>query len=61
MQIIDKINTLSHQNQTSGSIVAAQVEKDKFSDQMLKLMSESKREQDVFRAILRWAGQPLTP
>jgi len=61
MQIMEQINTLSHQNQTSGGIVAAQVEKEKFSDQMLKLMSESKREQDVSRAILRWAGQPLTP
>ena len=61
MQITERINTLSHQNQTSGSIVAAQVEKDKFSDQMLKLMSELKREQDVSKAILRWAGQPLTP
>jgi hypothetical protein len=61
MQIIERINTLSHQNQTSGAIVAAQVEKEKFSDQMLKLMSESKREQDVSKAILRWAGQPLTP
>jgi len=61
MQITEKINTLSHQNQASGTIVAAQVEKEKFSDQMLKLMSESRREQDVSRAILRWAGQPLTP
>jgi len=61
MQILGKINTLSHQNQTSGSIVAAQVEKEKFSNQMLKLMAESKREQDVSKAILRWAGQPLTP
>jgi hypothetical protein len=61
MQITEKINTLGHQNQTSGTIVAAQVEKEKFSDQMLKLMSELKREQDVSRAILRWAGQPLTP
>lgn len=61
MQIIQQINTLSHQNQTSGAIVAAQVEKERFSDQMLKLMSELKREQDVSRAILRWAGQPLTP
>lgn len=61
MQITEKINTLKHQNQTSGSIVSAQVEKEKFSDQMLKLMAESKREQDVSRAILRWAGQPLTP
>jgi hypothetical protein len=61
MQIIEKINALSHQNQTSGTIVAAQVEKDKFSDQMLKLMSQLPREQDVSRAILRWAGRPLTP
>lgn len=61
MQIIQRINTLSHQNQASGAVVAAQVEKEKFSDQLLKLMSESKREQDVFKAILRWAGQPLTP
>lgn len=61
MQITEKINTLSHQNQTSGTIVAAQVEKDRFSDQMLKLMSQLKREQDVSKAILRWAGQPLTP
>lgn len=61
MQITAKINTLSHQNQASGAIVAAQVEKDKFSNQMLKLMSQLKREQDVSRAILRWAGQPLTP
>ena len=61
MQITQKINTLSHQNQTSGTIVAAQVEKEKFSDQLLRLMSELKREQDVSRAILRWAGQPLTP
>jgi hypothetical protein len=61
MQIMEKISTLSHQNQASGTIVAAQVEKEKFSDQMLKLMAELKREQDVSKAILRWAGQPLTP
>lgn len=61
MQIIEKINTLSHQNRSSGTIVAAQVEKERFSDQMLKLMTELKREQDVSKAILRWAGQPLTP
>jgi hypothetical protein len=61
MDITEKINTLSHQNQTSGTIVAAQVEKDKFSDQMLKLMGQLRREQDVSKAILRWAGRPLTP
>lgn len=61
MQVIEKIQTLRHQNQAAGAIVAAQVEKEKFSEQMLKLMEKLKKEQDVSRAILRWAGQPLTP
>lgn len=61
MQLIDKVNTLRYQNQASGAVVAAQVEKDKFSEQMLKLMAQLKREQEVSKAILRWAGQPLTP
>ena len=61
MQVLEKIQALGHQSQAAGSIVAAQVEKDKFSEQMLKLMAQLKKEQDVSRAILRWAGQPLTP
>lgn len=61
MQVTDKIQTLRHQNQAAGAVVAAQVEKDRFSEQMLKLMEQLKKEQDVSRAILRWAGQPLTP
>jgi hypothetical protein len=61
MEVTEKINALRYQNQGSGAIVAAQVEKEKFSEQMLKLMGQLKREQDVSRAILRWAGQPLTP
>jgi hypothetical protein len=61
MQVQDKIQTLRHQNQAAGAIVTAQVEKDKFSEQMLKLNAQLKKEQDVSRAILRWAGQPLTP
>jgi len=61
MQVILKIQTLGHQNQAAGAIVAAQVEKEKFSEQMIKLMQQLKKEQDVSRALLRWAGQPLTP
>jgi hypothetical protein len=61
MQVTEKIQALRHQNQAAGTIVAAQVEKEKFSEQMLKLMQQLKKEQDVWRAILRWAGQPLTP
>lgn len=61
MQVMQKIQTLRHQNQAAGAIVAAQVEKEKFSEQMIKLMQQLKKEQDVWRALLRWAGQPLTP
>lgn len=60
LQLTEKINTLRYQHQTAGSIVAAQVEKDKFSEQMLKLMAQLPREQDVSRAILKWAGRPLS-
>lgn len=60
-QVREKIETLRHQNQASGAVIAAQVEKDKFSEQMLKLMSQLNKEQEVARSILRWAGQPLTP
>lgn len=61
LQVRQKVQTLRHQNQSSGAVIAAQVEKEKFSAQMLKLMAQLKKEQDVSRAILRWAGQPLTP
>lgn len=60
-QLTEKVQTLRHQNQAAGAVTAAQVEKDKFSEQMLKLMAQLKKEQDVSRAILRWAGQSLTP
>jgi len=61
LQVTAKIQTLGYQNKAAGAIVAAQVEKERFSEQMIKLMQQLKKEQDVSRALLRWAGQPLTP
>ena len=61
MQLRGKVQMLRYQNQESGAVVAAQVEKEKFAEQMLKLMSQLKREQEVARTILRWAGKPLAP
>ena len=61
LQLTEQVNTLRYQNQTAGSIVASQVERDRFSEQMLNLMNQLPREQEVYKAILRWAGQPLTP
>ena len=60
LKLQEQINTLRYQTRAAGGVVAAQLERDKFSEQMLKLNAQLKREQDVSRAILRWAGQPLT-
>jgi hypothetical protein len=53
--------TLSYRSQAAGAVVRSQVERDKFSAQMIELMKKLPREQDVTLAILRWAGEPLLP
>jgi hypothetical protein len=53
--------TLSYRSQAAGAVVRAQVEREKFSAQMIELMKKLPREQDVSVAILRWAGEPLLP
>jgi hypothetical protein len=57
----ERVATLSYRSQAAGAVVREQVERDKFSAQMLELMKKLPREQDVSLAILRWAGQPLLP
>jgi hypothetical protein len=52
---------LSYRSQAAGAVVRSQVERDKFSGQMIELMKKLPREQDVSVAILRWAGEPLLP
>jgi hypothetical protein len=53
--------TLSYRAQAAGAVVRAQVERERFSAQMIELMKKLPREQDVSLAILRWAGEPLLP
>ena len=60
MTLDDRVENLSYLSQTAGSIIQAQVEREKFSEQLIELMRKLPREQDVFAAILRWAGRPLT-
>jgi hypothetical protein len=60
-QIEERIEVIGYQNQTAGAVMTAQIERDKFSAQVLELMKKLPREQDVSLAILRWAQQPLTP
>jgi len=57
----ERAATLSYRSQAAGSVVREQVERDKFSAQLIELMKKLPREQDVSVAILRWAGQPLLP
>jgi hypothetical protein len=59
--VAQRIETAAYQSQAAAAVVAAQVERDKFSAEMIELMKQLPREQDVSLAILRWAGQPLTP
>lgn len=54
-------STLSYRSQAAGAVVRAQLEREKFSAQMIELMKKLPREQDVSVAILRWAGEPLLP
>lgn len=57
----ERAATLSYRTQAAGAVVRSQVERDKFSAQLVELMKKLPREQDVSLAILRWAGQPLLP
>jgi hypothetical protein len=57
----ERVATLSYRSQAAGAVVRSQVERDKFSAQMIELMKKLPREQDVSLAILRWAGEPLLP
>jgi hypothetical protein len=57
----ERATTLSYRSQATGAVVRSQVERDKFSVQLIELMKKLPREQDVSLAILRWAGQPLLP
>lgn len=61
MVLEERVATLSYRNQAAGAVVRSQVERDKFSTQMIELMKKLPHEQDVSVAILRWAGEPLLP
>lgn len=53
--------TLGYRTQAAGAVMQTQLERDKFTAEVLELMRKLPREQDVSVAILRWARQPLAP
>lgn len=56
-----RINTMRYQRDAAGQIMEVQLDREKFTRELIKLMSSLPREQDVFIAVMRWAGQPLEP
>jgi hypothetical protein len=54
-----RIDALAYQTSAAGAIIRSQVERERFSAEMIELLKQLHREQDVTLAILRWAGQPI--
>ncbi len=57
----ERIAALAYRNRTAAAVMAGQIEREKFSAEVLELMKQLPREQDVSLAILRWARQPVNP
>lgn len=57
----EQIELSRYQRDLAGQIMTNQVEREKFSHELVKLMDSLHREQDVFVAVIRWAGQPVLP
>lgn len=56
-----RIDTTRYQRDAAGQIMESQLDREKFTRELLNLMASLPREQDVFIAVMRWAGQPLEP
>lgn len=61
VDVKQRVALLNHRRETAEPIMNAQVEREKFSAEMLQLLQALPREQDVYAAVLRWAGEPLQP
>lgn len=60
-EVAKQIKVSRYQRDTAGQVITAQVEHDKFSRELVKLMSSLRREQDVFLTVIRWSGYPVEP
>ena len=60
-KVEQRIEAARYQRETAGDVMSSQMEKERFAAELLELMRKQRREQDVFVAIIRWAGRPLTP
>src|SRR5690606_2872456 len=61
MNLTERINTATYRQRAVDAILDLQTDQEALAEQLLKLMASLERESDLQNAILRWAGQPLTP
>jgi len=59
-QIERQIRLSRYQRETATGVMEAQLERERFSLQLVELMKKLPREQDVFLAVLRWSGSSMT-
>ncbi len=59
--VAQDIRRSRYQRDTAGQIIAMQEDQEKFSRELIKLMANLRREQDVFLAVIRWGQQPVEP
>lgn len=56
-----QVRRLRYQMDTAGQIIESQKDKESFSRELIQLMANLRREQDVFIAVIRWGQQPVEP
>jgi hypothetical protein len=61
LAVAERISTSRYQRETASRVISVQIEKEKFSAELIELTQRLRREQDVFLAVVRWAGEPLLP
>lgn len=59
--VTERVRTTRYQQETASRIMDSQIERQALSRELIKLMQSLRREQEIFSAVLRWAGQPVTP
>jgi hypothetical protein len=59
--VAERIETSRYRRLTASRVMAVQLDKNKFSQELVELTQKLRREQDVSLAVLRWAGEPITP
>jgi hypothetical protein len=60
-QVAERIALARYQRDNAGQVIESQRDRDKFTQEMLKLMASLRSEQDVFMAVIRWAGRSPKP